>query len=108
MFRALWELRDSVLCALVGKLALATREPLRKTPWLDDVLLESGGLRLSDDEEGKVVEMLGVSRHFTAVKTASASAVRPETGPRQNLPRNATCTAPSSALSSAASATSPS
>ncbi len=67
-FKALWELNDDVLCTLVGKMALATREPLRKTPWLDDVLLGEEGERLSDEDEKKVMAMLGVGPHFTASK----------------------------------------
>ena len=39
MFKTLWNLKDDVLCKLLGKMALASQEPLRKTPWLDDVLL---------------------------------------------------------------------
>src|SRR5580704_1376349 len=60
VFTELWNFRDDVLCTLVGTIALASREPLRKTPWLDDLLLMDGGPRLTGDDEKKVIEMLGV------------------------------------------------
>jgi formylglycine-generating enzyme required for sulfatase activity len=72
VFTELWNLRDDVLCTLVGTIALSSREPLRKTPWLDDLLLMDGGPRLTDDDEKKVIEMLGVGPHFTGSKTAAA------------------------------------
>ena len=71
VFKALWELNDPVLRVLVGHLALSAREPLRKTPWLDDVLLEAGGPRLSAEQEGKVCEVLGVTA-AVPVRTAGA------------------------------------
>jgi WD40 repeat protein len=71
VFKALWEMNDDVLCTLVGKMALASREPLRKTPWLDDVLQEEGGPRLTEDEEKKVMALLGVGPHFTAARPAA-------------------------------------
>ncbi len=73
VFSELWNLRDDVLCTLVGIIALASREPLRKTPWLDDLLLMEGGPRLTADDEKKVIEMLGVAPHFTASKAAGAA-----------------------------------
>ncbi len=76
VFKALWEMHDDVLCVLVGKLALASKDPMRKTPWLDDLLLTEEGERLTDAEEKKVLEMLGVGPHFTASKsTAPATPV---------------------------------
>jgi hypothetical protein len=75
VFKTLWGLQDDVLCALLGKLVLATREPLRKTPWLDDLLLDEDAQRLTDDEEKKVLQSLGVGPHFTAAKIAAAAAM---------------------------------
>ncbi len=72
VFKALWNLHDDVLCVLVGKIALASKEPLRRTPWLDDLLLTEEGKKLRDDEEAKVIEMLGVAPHFTALKALAA------------------------------------
>lgn len=72
--KALWDLNDDVLCTLVGKLALASREPLRKAPWLDDTLFEDGGPKLGIEEEKKVLQMLGVKPHFTASKETAALA----------------------------------
>ncbi len=66
VFKALWDLKDNVLCALLGELTLATREPLARTPWLDAVLLDTAGPRLSDEQENQVVKMLGVKPHFTS------------------------------------------
>ncbi len=74
VFKAIWDLHDDVLCMLLGKLALASKEPMRKTPWLDDLLLTDEGKRLRDDEESKVMQMLGVGPHFTAVKTEAPAA----------------------------------
>jgi WD40 repeat protein len=74
VFKALWEMKDNLLCLLVGKLALAAKEPMRKTPWLDDLLQTDEGERLSDAEEKKVMDMLGVGPQFTAVKAAAAPA----------------------------------
>lgn len=73
VFKALWDLHDDVLCTLVGKMALATREPLRKTPWLDDVLFEEGGPKLAMEEEKKVMQHLGVGPHFTRTKETAAA-----------------------------------
>jgi WD40 repeat protein len=77
VFKALWELNDDVLCALLGKLALAAREPMRKTPWLDDVMTDPDGVRLNDEEEKKVMHLLGVGPHFSAGKTAAAAVMAP-------------------------------
>ncbi len=74
VFKALWEMHDDVLCVLVGKLALASKDPMRKTPWLDDLLLTEEGERLTDAEEKKVLEMLGVGPHFTASKSTAPAA----------------------------------
>jgi hypothetical protein len=73
IFKTLWELQDDVLCLLLGKLALAAKEPMRKTPWLDDLLLAQGE-RLTDAEEKKVMSWLGVGPHFTATKAIIAPA----------------------------------
>jgi WD40 repeat protein len=109
VFKSLWALKDDVLCALVGKMALAVREPLRKTPWLDDLLLDEDGARLTDEEEKKVIQMLRVAPHFTASKStrvavaaaAATEAVVPignafsdfraddDTDERRSLPRRA-------------------
>jgi hypothetical protein len=76
VFRALWELNDPVLRTLVGHIALSAKEPLRKTPWLDDVLFQDGGPKLSADEERRVCELLGVSA--AAPTAARATAVADE------------------------------
>ncbi len=73
VFIELWNFRDDVLCTLVGTIALASGEPLRKSPWLDDLLLMDGGPRLTADDEKKVIEMLGVAPHFTAGKAVAAA-----------------------------------
>jgi formylglycine-generating enzyme required for sulfatase activity len=70
VFEALWELNDDVLCTLLGKMALASRETLSKTPWLDHLLLTEEGRRLRDEEEQKVRKLAGVSPHFTASAAA--------------------------------------
>ncbi len=74
VFKKLWEMHDDVLCVLIGKLALGSREPLRRTPWLDDLLQTEDGKKLREDEEAKVIEMLGVAPHFTAPKALAAPA----------------------------------
>jgi WD40 repeat protein len=61
IFRALWDLNDPVLRTLVGHIALSAKQPLRKTPWLDDVLLDEAGPKLTGEQERQVCDMLGVS-----------------------------------------------
>jgi len=70
IFKALWELNDPILRTLVGHIALATQQPLRKTPWLDDVLLEDESPRLNSEMEKQVVALLGVA----ATKAVAAPA----------------------------------
>ena len=71
VFHALWDLKDDVLCTLLGKLALSARDPLRKTPWLDDLLLAPDGARLSDEEERKLIQWCGVAPHFIVSQEAA-------------------------------------
>src|SRR5262245_17685261 len=61
LFRELWSLGASVLHVLVGHIALSGSQPLRKTPWLDDVLLDANGPRLNKEQERQVCDRLGVS-----------------------------------------------
>jgi WD40 repeat protein len=72
VFKALWELNDPVLRTLVGHLALSSKQPLRKTPWLDDVLLEVGGPKLTSEQENQVCSLLGVSPPTAAAVVAPA------------------------------------
>jgi len=72
IFKALWELDDRVVRALAGHIALSSRQPLRKTPWLDDLLFDDGGPALSSAEEKQVVELLGVTM-LKAVTVSAAS-----------------------------------
>lgn len=73
VFRTLWEMHDGMLCLLLGHLALASREPLRKTPWLDDLLGASGELLTVFDEK-KATQLLGVSPRMTALQSAAVPA----------------------------------
>ena len=61
VLKAMWELNDPVLRTLVGHLALSARQPLRKTPWLDQVLFAEGGPRLSGEQQRQVCQLLNVS-----------------------------------------------
>jgi len=76
VFRALWDLNDGLVRALVGHIVLSSRQPLRKTPWLDDLLLEEGGPRLSANEESQASALLGIgaSSAATVVVPAEVSA----------------------------------
>jgi hypothetical protein len=74
VFKALWDMHDKALCVLVGKLALASKEPMRKTPWVDDLLLSEDGEKLTAAEEKKVMDLLGVGPHFTAGAAVAAPA----------------------------------
>src|SRR5262249_22632094 len=78
VFKALWEMNDPVLRTLVGHIALSASQPLRKTPWLDDVLFESGGPRLTPDQEKQVCDLLGVSTTAKTAATAAPPALEPE------------------------------
>ena len=47
VFKALWGLQDELVRTLVGHIALSSKQPLRMTPWLDDLLVEDGtGVKL--------------------------------------------------------------
>lgn len=78
VFKALWELNDPVLRTLVGHIVLSAREPLRKTPWLDDVLFAEDGPRLSADQERQVCEALGVSAAVPVRAAGAPPAVEQE------------------------------
>jgi len=79
IFKSLWELNDKVLRTLVGHIALASKAPLRKTPWLDDLLLDEETQQLSRSQEDQVVAMLGVSKP-TAVAAEQSSIVEVQYG----------------------------
>ncbi len=64
IFRTLWNLNDDVLRATLGMLVLAIHEPINRTPWLDHILLGEGGARLNDDDEKKVIILLGDGRSY--------------------------------------------
>ena len=51
---------------------------MRKTPWLDDILFEESGPKLTGDQEKRVCEMLGVSSAAPAVKSAAQAKVEQE------------------------------
>jgi len=70
IFKALWDLNDNVVRTLVGNIVLSSKQPLRKTPWLDDLLLDEDGPRLSPEQESKTVAMLGVAPPKAAVAPA--------------------------------------
>lgn len=53
VLRKLWKSPDPTLHALVGKLVLASGQPLAQTPWLDD-LCANGAPALTADEERAV------------------------------------------------------
>lgn len=72
VFKALWELNDPVLRTLVGHLTLSVKQPLRKTPWLDDVLLEEGGPKLTSEQEKQVCTILGVAAPSAAAAPPSS------------------------------------
>jgi WD40 repeat protein len=74
VFKALWELNDPVLRTLVGHIALSAGQPLRKTPWLDDVLLDASGPKLTSEQERQVCSLLGVTTAAPAGTTAAAVA----------------------------------
>ncbi len=61
-------MNDPVLKTLVGHLTLSVKQPLRKTPWLDDILLEEGGPKLTADQEKQVYTMLGVAAPSATAK----------------------------------------
>lgn len=78
VFKALWELNDPVLRTLVGHLALSMKQPLRKTPWLDDVLLEEGGPKLTAEQERQVCNLLGVAAPSAATVAATPARIEQE------------------------------
>ena len=81
VFKTLWNYRDKVLCALLGHLALASQQPLNKTPWLDELLFAEKGPQLSPKEESQVCNLLGVSpisKPLTASGPALPQAVQAE------------------------------
>jgi len=78
VFKSLWDLNDNIVRTLIGNIALSSKQPLRKTPWLDDLLLEEAGPRLSADQEKQTVAMLGVAP--PAAKAAKPAAAAEEYG----------------------------
>ncbi len=70
IFKTLWTLGDPVLRTLIGHLAMSVGQPLRKTPWLDDVLSAKGGPKLNSEEEKEVCELLGVEPPGVPTKPA--------------------------------------
>jgi len=79
VFKAIWELGDNVLRVLAGQIALAGTQPLQQTPWLDEVLFQEAGPRLSSEQENRVVRLLGVAPP-TAKEAVPAAAVAIEDG----------------------------
>ncbi len=69
IFKTLWNLGDPVLRTLIGHLALSVGQPLRKTPWLDDILFEKAGPKLTPEKEQEVCELLGLEAPSKAKKT---------------------------------------
>jgi WD40 repeat protein len=73
VFKALWDLGDPVLRTLVGHLALSVGQPLRKTPWLDDILFDKAGPKLTADQEKEVCALLGIEDPSKATKSKAAA-----------------------------------
>jgi len=96
VFKALWQLEDSVVRKLVGHIALSSQQPLRKTPWLDDLLLENGE-QLRAEEKKRVEELLGIASAKVSVPKENAvpeeasdlNVVEEEEDEREAQPRRA-------------------
>ena len=67
LFRTLWETNAPSIHALVGRLALACRQPLEETPWLDEVIVNGQVRALTRKEESNVTEMLAVRQTAATV-----------------------------------------
>ncbi|HVK08464.1 MAG TPA: hypothetical protein VM597_06765, partial [Gemmataceae bacterium] len=78
VFKALWKLNDPVLRTFVGHIALSVGQPLKTTPWLDQVLFADGGPKLTADEERRVCDLLGVTAAAPAGAKAPAAALQQE------------------------------
>ncbi|MGA2034766.1 MAG: putative Ig domain-containing protein [Thermoguttaceae bacterium] len=75
VFRALWQLRDDDTRALVGRLALACRQPLAEVPWVDK-LVEQGRVQpLSEGQEQEAAALLAEEK--TAVGMAPSNSAPP-------------------------------
>ena len=62
LFRALWETNDPSVHGLVGRLALACKQPLEEVPWLDEMVVNGRVRPLSRKEESRVDEVLAVGK----------------------------------------------
>lgn len=59
IFQLLWTTREEEVRALVGRLVLATRQPLSEVPLLDEIMSEAGVKPLLPQEEREVAALLG-------------------------------------------------
>ncbi len=59
LIRTLWNLRDPVLCPLLGHLVLASQQPMDRVPWLDELLMSESTLAMNPEQQEFVAELLG-------------------------------------------------
>ena len=67
LFRALSETHDPSVRGLVGRLALACKQPLEEVPWLDELVVNGRVRPLTRKEESQVAEVLAVGKATVAV-----------------------------------------
>lgn len=103
-FQTLWQLNDVDTRMLIGRLALACKQPLEKTPLLKNVV--NGQVRpLTKSEEDRVAAMLG--RHAALLPTAVAEShekslpmpdLMGDLAPKEPMPLQPSPEAPSESL----------
>jgi WD40 repeat protein len=71
LVRALWDLHDPVLSPLLGHLVLAARQPMGRTPWLDELLVSEASLALTGEQEQSLGKLLGVAVGRSAAAPAA-------------------------------------
>src|SRR5262249_18031658 len=66
LFRELWGLPDPLAHVLVGRLALACRDPVDQAPLLSELMVDDLPRALSADQWARAVALLGSPREATA------------------------------------------
>ena len=72
VFRTLWAMDDPTITNLCALLAVSSRQPLKATPWLDDVLSGEKAEPVSDAVLAKAADLIGVD-HRAAREAAPVS-----------------------------------
>ena len=73
VFRTLWAMDDPTITNLVALLAVSSRQPLKATPWLDDVLSGEKAKPVSDAVLDKAADLIGVEHRAAPGRSGDAA-----------------------------------